>query len=262
LRDNDVANRARSLIETEAIIVAYAMSRLDETFLHRFGFTSWKAAFTGIGLQLGVRPASMKNLRDEFDPIHPNTRQGWHKRPLRPNRQRVLGELCDASDEAVIEVVARLIAGDKRVQELITRPMAAARNPAANVAERLRTGRLAEAHFIANCQTICGLPSNSLVDCRDFACGFDFGVHGRDLLAIEIKGLKLMRGAILFTDSEWNQANRRETNYWLVVVGGLDRHPRARLIKHPAAELRVSSSIRNISAVSWSANVTVGSVAE
>jgi len=135
--------------------------------------------------------------------------------------------------------------------------MAAARDPAANVAERLRTGRLAETYFMRNSDSICGLPPESLLDCRDFACGFDFGVRDRDLLAIEVKGLKTRRGSILFTDSEWNQANRRQDDYWLVIVGGLEREPRAKLIRHPAAVLSVISSIRNVSTTSWTANVAV-----
>jgi hypothetical protein len=93
--------------------------------------------------------------------------------------------------------------------------MAAARDPVVNVAERLRTGRLAETFFMENSESICGFPSEALLDCRDQACGFDFGVHGRDLLAIEIKGIKTLRGTILFTDKEWNQANHKENNYWL-----------------------------------------------
>jgi len=199
----------------------------------------------------------MKNLRDEFDPIHANSRKGWHKRPLRVSRQRVLGEFCDASDEAVEDVVARLLAGDKEVEEKITRPMTGAKGALANVAERLRTGRMAEVHFMSHCEAICGIPSNVLRDCRDQASGFDFAVTGRDLLAIEVKGLKTMRGAILFTDSEWNQANRRMSDYWLVIVGGLDHHPRARLIKHPAARLKVVSSIRLATTFAWTTNVAV-----
>jgi hypothetical protein len=70
------AKSNRKLIETEAVIVAYAMSRLDSEFLKRFGFPSWHKAFAAIGARLGVRPASIKNLRDEFDPIHPNSRRG------------------------------------------------------------------------------------------------------------------------------------------------------------------------------------------
>lgn len=249
--------RARSLIETEAIIVAYAMSRLDERFLRKFGFNSWQRAFAVTATQLGVPAASMKNLRDEFDPVHANTRKGWHKRPLRVSRQRVLGEFCDASDEAVEDVVARLLVGDKEVEEMITRPMAGAKGALANVAERLRTGRMAEVHFMNHCEAICGISCEVLRDCRDQACGFDFAVTGRDWLAIEVKGLKTMRGAIQFTDSEWNQANRRMTDYWLVIVGGLDHHPRARLIKHPAASLRVTTSIRTSTTIAWAANVVV-----
>jgi hypothetical protein len=249
---------ARNLIETEAIIVAYAMSRLDDAFLRRFGYSSWHKAFAGIGARLGVRPASMKNLRDEFDPVHPNTRQGWHKRPLRPNRQRVLGEFCDASDEAVFDVVERLLAGDKEIEESITKPIATAKAAVANVAERLRTGRLAETFFMEHSEAICGVSRKSLLDYRDQACGFDFGVRGKDLLAIEVKGLKLLRGPILFTDNEWNLANRRENNYWLVIVGGLEKKPQATLIKHPAGSLKVKSLIRNVSAISWTANVSIG----
>ena len=36
-----------------------------------------------IGFALGAKPASIKNYRDEFDPVFPNKRKGWHKRPMR-----------------------------------------------------------------------------------------------------------------------------------------------------------------------------------
>ncbi len=175
----------------------------------------------------------MKNLRDEFDPVHANARRGWHKRPLRPNRQRVLGEFCDASDEAVLEIVARLLAGDREVGELITKPLAEAKETVANVAERIRSGKLAEKYFMEHSEAICGVPAGSLLDCRDLACGYDFGVAGRQALAIEVKGMRPLRGAILFSDNEWRQANRRTADYWLVVVGGLETRPRARLIENP-----------------------------
>lgn len=248
---------AKKLIETNAIIVAYAMSRLDARFLQRLGFSSWNQAFRETGEQFGVPPASMKNLRDEFDPIHANARRGWHKRPLRPNRQRVLGEFCDASDETVLDIVARLLAGDKEVGEMITKPLAEAKETVTNVAERIRTGKLAEKYFMEHSETICGVPSGSLLDCRDLACGYDFGVAGRQSLAIEVKGMKAIRGAILFSDGEWRQANRRKADYWLVVIGGLADRPRARLIENPSSSLAVSSSIRKVTEYRWTATVTV-----
>lgn len=201
----------------------------------------------------------MKNLRDEFDPVHSNARMGWHKRPLRPNRQRVLGELCDASDEAIIEVVARLLERDKEVEELVTKPMAADRRHTENVAERLRTGRLAEAYFMENSLPICGIEASLLTDCRQHACGYDFGVSSLAALALEIKGLKAMRGQILFTDNEWHEANCRRLNYWLVVVGSVDTLPRATLIKNPAESIKVTSQIRQSATISWRATIAVPS---
>lgn len=251
------SGRSKNLIETEAIIVAYAMSRLDEKFLRHFAFKSWKDAFAAIGAALGERPTSIKNLRQEFDPIHPHGRRGWHQRAMRPNRQRVLGEFCDASDEALLEVVSRLLAGDKEVEEQVTIPMTVARDPVHNVAERLRTGRRAEEYFLDNSAPICGIDGQDLLDLREQACGFDFGVEGRHEIAIEVKGIKQMKGAVLFTENEWHQASCRTVDYWLVVIGGLERQPRAKVITNPVASLNATSSIRRSTVVSWTANVVV-----
>jgi len=233
----------RKLIEVEAIIVAYAMSRLDTSFLDRFCYNSWREAFDNVGEQLGVPAASMKNLRDEFDPFHGNPRKGWHKRALRPNRQRVLGEFCDASDDAIAEVVTRVLKADKEIQELVTKPIANSRSHVENVAERLRTGRLAEEYFVAHSEKICGLPPSELIDCRFDARGFDFGVASDERLGIEVKGLKSRRGEILFTDHEWRQAVHKRSFYWLVVVALLRRSPRAILVKDPSASVPVVSTI-------------------
>ncbi len=83
------------VLETSVIVVGYAMSRLDRQYLRAFGHRSWKAAFADAGAGLAVAPSSLKNLRDEFDPVHGNSRRGWHARPLRKSRQRVLAELCE-----------------------------------------------------------------------------------------------------------------------------------------------------------------------
>jgi 5-methylcytosine-specific restriction protein A len=250
-------SRATALIETEALIVAYAMSRFDRQFLSRFKYSSWKSAFEATGKSLGVAPTSMKNLRDEFDPVHDNSRQGWHKRPLRPNRQRVLGEFCDSTDESVFEIVQRLLRHDPEVEALVSRPLVDARSAADNVAERLRTGRLAEEFFLANSTHICGIEPPRLRDVRIEARGFDFGVKTNASIAIEVKGLKTRRGSILFTEWEWAQANQRKLDYWLVVVGAIGNEPIARLIKHPVRELQASSSLRHTTAISWRANVEV-----
>lgn len=249
-------SRDSRLIETEAIIVAYAMSRLDELFLVRFRFKSWCSAFAATGSALGVPAASMKNLRDEFDPLH-GFRKGWHQRPIRPNRQRVLSEFCEVSDDALLEIADRLLARDRQAAAEIAAPLAFSKERVENVAERLRTGRLAEEYFLSHSQSICGVPKQAIRDCRQDASGFDFAVVSMPQVAIEVKGLKSRSGGVLFTDLEWRTARTRSSNYWLVVVGDILNEPQPKLWRDPSRHLEVRSSVRRSTAVSWHANVSV-----
>lgn len=249
-------SRDSRLIEVEAILVAYAMSRLDAAFLARFRYRSWKTAFTVTGAALGVPAASMKNLRDEFDPIH-GFRKGWHGRALRPNRQRVLSEFCEVSDDALLEIVERLLRGDSDASEEIVRPLAFARERIENVAERLRTGRLAEDFFVNNSELICGVRTPSLVDRRQDALGYDFSIAGRPDIAIEVKGLKPASGPVLFTDLEWRTARTFQDRYWLVVVGNIADIPVGKLLRNPAGLLTVSAILRRSTTISWRAVVSL-----
>ena len=141
------SNRKR--LETVAIVVGYAMSRLDDRYLRSQGVRTWKAAFDRAAKILAGATTSLKNLRDEFDPFHDNSRRGWWDQPLRPNRQRVMGDLSEVSDDALLESVNRILEGDKpatRVARFACRIPARAHN----VAERLFTGRRAENLFFAS----------------------------------------------------------------------------------------------------------------
>ena len=57
--------------------------------MKKLGFESFTEAFNVIGYAMGSQPASIKNYRDEFDPLFPNRRQGWHKRPIRDYCRKV-----------------------------------------------------------------------------------------------------------------------------------------------------------------------------
>lgn len=65
------------------ILTGLFLSRYDLAGVRKLGFESFVEAFNVIGYALGEKPASIKNYRDEFDPIFPNKRKGWHKRPMR-----------------------------------------------------------------------------------------------------------------------------------------------------------------------------------
>ena len=111
----------RKRLETAAIIVGYAMSRLDTRYLDAQGIRTWKAAFERGAKALGAAVASLKNLRDEFDPFHDNERKGWRHRALRPSRQRVMGDLSGMSDDALIECLNRILNHDETATEELGR---------------------------------------------------------------------------------------------------------------------------------------------
>jgi len=247
----------KPLLETSALIVGYAMSRLDKVYLEACGLKSWKAAFAHAGKLLKVAPASIKNLRDEFDPVHSNARRGWKDRPMRDSRQRVMGQLCDLSDVALLEMIDGVLRHDPDAMQEVVTPLSKPAERIHNVAERLRTGRLAEAFFLENSQKIANIAASLVLDHRALARGYDFGVDARSEIAIEVKGMKQSRGGILFTDREWTEATTRRADYWLVVVGNIEAHPVARLFLDPVATIKAECKYQTTIAASWRATVAV-----
>lgn len=243
-------------IEAAALIVGYAMSRLDRAYLVAFGQPTWKQAFAEAGAAFGIPPASFKNLRDEFDPLF-GKRSGWHGRSMRSDRLATMNELAEVSEPALIELAKRALArDDAEIEEVLARIVRPERR-ATGVADRLLTGRLAEEHFLKECESIVGFKRRAILDMRDRACGYDFGIRPRSELAIEVKGIRELRGPVLFTDREWREAGDRRADYWVVVVGGLDSTPVPRLIVDPLANLEAECAVvRSVSAV-WKANVSV-----
>ena len=66
-----------------------------------------------MGYALGSKPASVKNYRDEFDPLFPNDRQGWHKRPMRPYCRKVYEEYRDLDFETFTGLVKSFVGYDE-----------------------------------------------------------------------------------------------------------------------------------------------------
>lgn len=253
----DTEDRQRTRLETEALIIGYAMSRLDREYLRLRCLRQWQEAFGEAFAALREPLASFKNLRDEFDPYHDNPRRGWHQRELRPNRQRVLDDLHEVSDDALMALVERILAGDRASVMEAVDSLAAVPRTAYNVAERLLTGRRAEEFFWEHCLRLVQVAPADVLDLRLAALGFDFGVKDSPEQAIEVKGLKQMRGDIQFTDREWSEAKRREENYRLVVVANLAAAPTAKVFVDPYRHLRVTSSVQTSVSVVWRSTVSV-----
>jgi hypothetical protein len=206
---------------------------------------------------LAVRASSIQNLRDEFDPFHSNNRRGWHQRPIKPTRQRVLEDLKDLSDDALMALVDRIIQRDEEATAEAVDSLAAVPRTAQNVAERLLTGRRAEDYFLTHSEVLVGVKQTELVDHRQLACGFDFAIDTRPELGIEVKGVKAVKGEILFTDREWTEARIRRNNYWLVIIGNLDSAPQGKVVRDPYHILEASCSYQVTVAAVWRSRVSV-----
>jgi hypothetical protein len=249
--------KKRTRLATEAIIIGYAMSRLDQEYLAARKCSTWQAAYDEAAKSLAKPPETFNNLRDEFDPVHPNPRQGWHNRTMRADREKVLNELKDVSDDALMELVKHILQHDEEnIGEAID-SLAVVNRVAHNVAERLLTGRRAEEYFLANSQQLIQVPPTNIIDLRNAACGYDFGIQAQPHWAIEVKGLKANRGVIQFTDREWTEAKLRRVDYWLVVVGNLATQPLSKVFRDPYHSLTIHSRYRQTVAIEWTATITV-----
>ena len=169
----------RRPLETEALIIGYAMSRLDVAYLVGRGLQRWAQAFQEAGQALSVPAANFKNLRDEFDPFHANQRQGWNNRPLRVDRQRVMQDMASLSDDAVAALVVGILRRDEDAVQEVATALASPNQGSANAAERLLTGYRAERYFLDNCFQLLQVEEDDLLDMRISAQGYDFGVRKR-----------------------------------------------------------------------------------
>ncbi len=232
-------------LQTAHLVVGYAMSRLDKRFLAAFGYRTWQAAFDDTAGRLDARPKSIKGLRDEFDPLFPaGGRRGWANRKMLPSRSKVVHELAEVSDEALVALVGGILRRrDEAANEALDALAPRTGVPAA-AAERLLTGRRAEEYILEHSEAVLGVPHADIEDPRESMLGFDFRLVVNPEVVVEVKGLRALSGQLLFTDREWKEANVRRSAYWLVVVGNLAAEPRARVVKNPSQSPLVSATCR------------------
>ena len=96
----------------KSIVIAYYLSRRDKEGLNVLGYKTFSKAFKEIGEIIGETPNNLKNMRDEFDPLFPNERKGWHQRDLSASRQEVFDKFSKISDLDLDKYVKGLLNGN------------------------------------------------------------------------------------------------------------------------------------------------------
>jgi len=245
-----------------ALIAAFFLSKFDRKGVRSLGYETFDEAFTRIGADLGVKPSTVKHMRDSFDPYCSRVRVGWYQRKILPSRANVIEAYDEVSEEAMIEVVSELFSGDANTIQAYTAPITARDEAGALTAEdtpfatRLRTGEKAETFFMQEYPHLTLFAGSVLEDTRKLGIGFDFRTSfGSGYYAVEVKGVRDAHGSISFTDKEWSVARILGSDYVLALVRSLDAVPTLDLIRNPVHHVPATmQSIKSVS-VCWNARV-------
>ena len=240
------------------MVCGYYLSRFDSQAYARLGFETKRATHEALGRALNVPADSIKNWRDEFDPVHDNPRQGWHKREMHPSRRRTLeifGSLTENEIFNLVKEITALPVGDAadKLVASVSESDTSGEEDSGTYSLRGPTGIRAENAFIAFYNEHQKPFPGSLVDRRYDQCGFDFEiVAGSPRVAIEVKGLTGESGGVTFTDKEWRIAREMGEFYYLALVRHVATDPDVSLLRNPRAILDAKMRTYTIVQVGWS----------
>jgi len=249
-----------------ALIVAFYFSKFDYDGLAQLGYSTYREAFQDVGQKLGVKPTSIKNMRDEFDPYYDNSRKGWYQKQVRPSRKKVMATFDDLSEEALRALVLDILKPETRrkaqtellpvLKEIRDTDERRNRQQPIEYTPRGPTGRRAEEFFISRFHAGLTPFSGVLKDRRDEGVGFDFEIIKTmsSYQLIEIKGLAKALGGVTFTDKEWKVANEAQTKYFLGLVTNVHQLPKIGFLQNPARHFTPSYHLRTTVSVTWGVN--------
>ena len=236
------------------ILTGLYLSKYDAAGVKKLGFESFVEAFNVIGYALGEKPASIKNYRDEFDPLFPNKRMGWHKRPTRQYCLKVFENYKSLDIQTFTALVKSFTGYDENAWSEVE-PEAKKRDGASQFAKRLVTGLAAERYFESVQSTLPQFKGCSIENTTRLGCGYDFRLCPavkEDFLAVEVKGLADRAGSLSLTPKEYEVASALTSRFFLFVVKNFRESPFHEIYQNPlAAGLKFSKKERVTVHVSW-----------
>lgn len=240
------------------ILVGLYLSKYDSLGLKRLGFDSFVEAFNVIGYALGSKPASIKNYRDEFDPMFPNRRKGWHKRQTRAYCLEVFEEYKNLDLESFTGLVKSFAGYDENVWSEF-QSKAELRRGQSTFAQRLITGLSAEQYFESVQPNISEFKEYTVQNTTQLGCGYDFRLQTephKDFVVVEVKGLKDVTGNLSLTPKEHEIAMALGDRFFLFVVKNFRESPFHEIFQNPlSCKLKFRKTERVTVQVSWVTNV-------
>jgi hypothetical protein len=243
-------------LREKSILAGLYLSKFDSEGLHRLGFDSFIEAFNVIGAALGVRPASVKNYRDEFDPLFPNDRKGWHKRATRDYCKAVYRAFGGLSLKDFTGLLKQIIYKEHDL-DVLMEEVERKSGEDRSFARRLITGQAAEQYFKAKYKEISLFKDFEFEDTTRLGCGFDFRLSSPSVFyAIEVKGLSEASGSIALTSKEHSVASLLKERFFLFVVKNFRENPFHELYQDPLGGKLVFNRIEQRAVqISWTTKV-------
>ncbi len=246
-------------VREKSIVAGLYLSKFDVAGLRFLGFNSFKEAFNVIGLTLGVRAQSIHNYRDEFDPLFPNARLGWHKRKTRDYCKVIYEKYKDFDIDTLSEILKRSLYKNSDIDILAEQTQEIDNELNPSFAKRLITGQAAENYFVKHFSTIERFSGYHIEDTTLLGCGFDYKLTlGAEFnyLAVEVKGVNDFHGTISLTQKEYSVASILRDRYFLFVVKNFKESPIYELHGNPLqSNLDFIKNERKVIQITWNANI-------
>lgn len=251
---------AKMATRQKLIMAGLYLSKYDSLGLKNLGFDNFVEAFNVIGYALGSKPASIKNYRDEFDPlIQTNPRKGWHKRPTRDHILATFEEYKGLDFESFTGLVKSFFGVDQNF-ESESASVKLKDDGTSGFAQRLITGLAAEKYFESVHTSLAEFKGYVAENTTRYGCGYDFRLrtepNHKDFLAVEVKGMKEESGSLSMTPKEHDVATAMGERFFLFVVRNFRESPFHTIFPNPLnCCLKFKKTERVIVQTSWSASV-------
>lgn len=235
-------NSSMSLRDKQ-IAAGLFLSRFDKEGLNVLGFGSFTEAFNAIGFALGARPASIKNYRDEFDPVYSEKRVGWRNRPMREHCQAAREQYAHLSLKDFSALLKSLIYDQGSLYGLHEETYDAD-GVESSFAKRLITGQAAEKYFELIHPALPVFADYTFENVTRLGCGFDYRLQKNDadgFLAVEVKGMNTPKGIVSLTEKEHRVAGLLSDKFYLFVVSNFREKPMHAIYCNPLNSMLIFS---------------------
>ena len=243
------------------LYIAFYLAKFNKEAYFNLGYGNQSKTHKIIGTILNIKPYTIRNWRDEFDPLFGN-RVGWYQRGLSISRIRVLDAIGDLEEYTLRCIVLDILkngSSDKLSEDFETLvtiiPEENRKNQKRAYVPRNITGRKAEEIFLEwykSEQKV--LPKDkSFIDMRDYGCGYDFQIiiSDKQVYGIEVKGFLEDEGGILITGKEWETARIMKADYYLIIVSNIDSRPVVSVVNNPFEKIFPKRNLQTIIQVNW-----------